>query len=178
MSNDVLLPSGDDNGWPTNNWDDTNNTIAAASGTALETTTDNDVVVIDLTDTVVVDADTVNSVTVRIRCKDTSAGTKNSLIVDLFIGGAGQGPVTSAVLVSSYETRTYNDIINWDQDWTAAQLNGMQLEITANQTGKGESATWHIDEIEVDVDYTLASTGNPKGPLGLPLQGALGGPIG
>ena len=161
MTIETLLPSGDDDGWPTNAWTDIDNTIAIPSGVALETTVDNDVVLIDLTNSAIVDADTVNSVTVKIRAKDTSVSLKNDLIVDLFIGGAGQGTITSAALVSTYETRTLVDATNWDIDWTAAQLDGMQLEITANQIGKGEAATWHMDEIEVDIDYTLASTGDP-----------------
>ena len=159
MTVETLLPSGDDNGWPTNDWTDIDNTIATPSGTALETTVDDDVVLIDLTNSVIVDGDTVNSVTVKIRAKDTSVSLKDSLVVDLFIGGAGQGQITSDVLVSTYATYTLVDATNWDIDWTAAQLDGMQLEITANQIGKGESATWHIDEIEVDIDYTAAAGG-------------------
>lgn len=159
MTIETLLPSGDNDGWPTNNWDDMDTTIATPSGVALETTIDNDVVLIDLTDSAITDADTVNSVTVKIRAKDTSVSTKDQLIVNLFIGGVGQGPITSSNLISTYTTVTLVDVTNWDIDWTATQLDGMQLEITANQTGKGESATWHMDEIEVDIDYTLASGG-------------------
>ena len=47
MAVDTLLPSGDDGGWPTNGWADIDNTIASPSGVALETTVDNDVVIID-----------------------------------------------------------------------------------------------------------------------------------
>ena len=161
MTIEFLYPSGDDNGWPTNDWTDIEESIASADGVALETGVDDDIVLIDLDNTALTDAHTINSVTVKILAKDTSPGTKNSLVVDLFIGGAGQGPVTSANLTASYGTVTLVDATNWDIDWTAAQLNGMQLQIRANQTGKGEEATWHIDAIDVEVDYTAPAAGSP-----------------
>jgi len=159
MTVETLFPNGDDGGWPTGGFANIDEGIASADGLTYETSIDNDVTVIDLDDSAIADADTVNSVTVKIRAKDTGSGGKNSLIVDLLIGGVGQGPITSGVLNNAYGTYTFVDAVNWDQDWTAAQLDGMQLEITANQTGKGEAADWQIDAIDVDIDYTAAPSG-------------------
>ena len=159
MAVETLFPSGDDNGWPTGDWTDIDEGIAAADAAILGATTDPDVVLIDLDDSAIADADTVNSVTVKIRAKDTGSGGKNFLDVDLFIGGVGQGVVRTAALGNSYATFTLTDAVNWDVDWTAAQLDGMQLQITSIQTGKAVSATWEIDAIDVDVDYTPAVGG-------------------
>lgn len=159
MATETLVPSGDDNGWPTGNWDNIEETIASADGLTLETNIDDDVVRIDLTDSAITDGDTVNSVTVNIRAKDTGSGGKNSLAVDLVIGGTGQGEVVGGVMNNSYATYTFTDAVNWDVDWTAAQLDGMQLDVRADQTGKAETADWQIDAIDVIIDYTAASSG-------------------
>jgi len=163
MAIETLFPNGDDGGWPTGNAGNIDEGIASADGATLETSIDDDVVIVDLDNTAIVDADTVNSVTVKIRAKDTGSGGKNSLIVDLLIGGVGQGAVTGGNMNNAYATYTFNDVTNWDVDWSAAQLNGMQLHITANQVGKGEAADWQIDAIDVDIDYTASGGSTASG---------------
>jgi hypothetical protein len=165
MTVETLLPASDDSGWVLNSatFDDINNTIAGASGTPYETDVDNDVTVIGLTDVVAAeldDAATVNSVTVKIRAKDVSVSLKDSLIVDVDVGGGGLGTFNVSVITDTYVTYEYVNAL-WDLDHTLAQLNAMTLIIVANQTGKGETATWQIDEIEVDIDYTEASSAQP-----------------
>ncbi len=155
MTVDILYPNADDSGWEAGTWDDCNNTIASPSGTPLETSIDNDVVVIDLTSTVIVDSDTVNSVTVKIRAKDTGPGGKNTIEFDVDVGGGGLGTALTPNLTGTYANYDLTNIL-WDVDHTAAQLNAMQLLVRANQTGMGETADWQIDELEVHVDYTAS----------------------
>ena len=64
---------------------------------------------------------------------------------------------------ASSATYTYTNVL-WDSDWTAAQIAGMQLTVQAVQTGKATAADWQVDEIEVDIDYTEASSG-PSIPI-------------
>jgi len=158
MTIETLFPNGDDNGWPTGDWTDIDESIASADGNNLETSIDDDVVVIDLDDSAIVDGDTVNTVTVKIRAKDTGSGGKNQIEVDVDVGGGGLGAIKSASLSNSYATFTFTNAL-WDLDHTAAQMDAMQLIIRADQTGMGTAADWQIDAIDVEIDYTPAGGG-------------------
>ena len=157
MAIKVLYPNGDDNGWPTGDYLNIDESIASADGLTYATNVDNDTTVVDLDAAGLLDADTINSVTVKIRARDNGAGGNNNLEVDLLIGGVGQGAVLMGVnLTATFTTYTFTDAA-WDIDWTSAQLDGMQLSIRSNQTGKGQGADWIIDAIDVDVDYTASA---------------------
>ena len=159
MALDTLLPNGDDSGWPTGAFTDIDEGIASADAAVMSTTIDDDVLIVDLTATTITDADTVNSVTVKIHGRSTGSGGKDTFTVDFQIGGVDQGgPQVTGDLTGSHATYTLTDAA-WDSDWTAAQLNGATLKIQATQTGKATAATWEIDAIDVDVDYTPAAAG-------------------
>jgi len=163
MTIENLFPNGDDNGWPTGDWTDIEESIASADGATMETNIDDDVVVIDLDDSAIVDGDTVNTVTIKIRAKDTGAGGKNQLDVDIDVGGGGLGSIKGGNMTNSFATYTFTNAA-WDLDHTASQMDAMQLIIRADQTGMAESADWIIDAIDVDIDYTLAGGGGfPQG---------------
>lgn len=163
MAIDTLLPNGVA-GWPTGVVGNIDNTIASASGTFYETSIDDDVATIDLSATTIVDADTVNSVTVKVHARTTGASGKDAITVDVLIGGTPQASqAMTGFLTGSSATYTYTNVL-WDSDWTAAQIAGMQLTVQAVQTGKATAADWQVDEIEVDIDYTEASSG-PSIPI-------------
>ena len=162
MALDTLLPNGDDSGWPTGAFTDIDEGIASADAAVMSTTIDDDVLIVDLTATTITDADTVNSVTVKIHGRSTGSGGKDTFTVDFQIGGVDQGgPQVTADLTGSHATYTLTDAA-WDSDWTAAQLNGATLKIQATQTGKPTAATWEIDAIDVDVDYTVPPSGHRR----------------
>jgi hypothetical protein len=162
MALDTLLPNGDDSGWPTGAFTDIDEGIASADAAVMFTTIDDDVLIVDLTATTITDADTVNSVTVKIHGRSTGSGGKDTFTVDFQIGGVDQGgPQVTADLAGSHATYTLTDAA-WDSDWTAAQLNGATLKIQATQTGKPTAATWEIDAIDVEVDYTVPPSGHPR----------------
>ena len=156
MTVETLLPNGVA-GWPTGVVGNIDNTIASASGTFYETSIQDDVATIDLAATVIVDGDTVNSVTVKVHAMTTGAGGKDAITVDVLIGGTPQASQTmTGFLTGSSSTFTFTNAL-WNSDWTAAQIAGMQLTLTAVQTGKATAADWQVDEIEVDIDYTEAA---------------------
>jgi hypothetical protein len=167
MAVETLLPNSDDLGWPTGTFADIDEGIASADAAVMSTTIDNDVLVVDLGATAIADADTVNTVTIKVHGRSTGSGGKDSFIIEWLIGGVAQGGAfTTAVLTGSHATYSATDA-GWNSDWTQAQLNGAQVQITANQTGKATAATWEIDAIDVDIDYTLATAGSPVGSLAL-----------
>ncbi len=178
MAVETLFPNGDDNGWPTGDWTDIDESIASADGAVMSTNTKNDVVIIDLDDSAITDADTVNTVTVKIRARSTGSGGRDSLGVDVSVGGAGLGEVDTDGLTGTFATYTLTNSL-WDLDHTAAQMDAMQLTITSKQSGMAAAADWEIDAIDVDVDYTASATGrimsSLAGPGGLAGAGGIAG---
>jgi hypothetical protein len=160
MATDTLVPNGDDGGWPTGAFGDIDETIASADGAIMSTTVDDDVVLLDLTSTVVADADTVTNVDIVTRAREGAGSAGNNRIgVVLVIGGVEQGAEQqTANMTTSFANVTHN-VAAWNSDWTAAQLNGAQVRMWARQTGKAESATWEVDTVDVVITYTPSSTG-------------------
>ena len=154
MTIETLFPSGDNNGWPTGDWPNIDESIASADGLTLETSIDDDVVIIDLDNSVITDGNIVNTVIVKIRAKDTGAGGLNSLAVDVNVGGGGLGEIVGSVLNNGYATYTFINAL-WNLNHTAAQIDAMQLIIRANQTGSIVATNWIIDAIDVDINYTI-----------------------
>lgn len=178
MTIETLLPNGDDSGWPTGSFLDIDEGIASADGSIMATTTTDDVLDVDLDDSAIADADTVNSVTIKIHGRTNGAGT-DMFMVDLLIGGVPQGvQQTGSNLGGSMATESFNDT-GWNIDWTAAQLDGMQVRVTASQTAMPATVGHEIDAIDVDVDYTVAAGGRIMGSLagqgGLAGSGGLAG---
>lgn len=165
MAEETLLPNGDNSGWPTGSYLDIDEGIASADANVLSTTTDNDLVIVDLGDSAVVDGDTVTNVTIKIHGRSTGSGGKDSFVVDWLIGGTPQGTaVTTTALTGSHATYTLNDI-GWNGDWTASQMDGAQVRVKANQTGRGRAATWEVDAMDVVVTYVGSPTGRLMGGL-------------
>lgn len=150
------FPSGDDGGWPTGTWEDIDESIASADGAVLSTNTGDDVVIIDVGDFDIDDADTVDLVFLNVRARDTGSGGKNKIAIDLDFGGGGILEVVPADnLTNSFVTYLYGDAL-WNVDWTAAQMNNLQLIIRAGQTGMPTAADWEIDAIDIEALITLA----------------------
>lgn len=164
MATDTLYPNGDDGGWPTGSYLDIDESTGSPDAAVLSTTVDDDIVIIDLDATAVSDADTVTSVDIVIRGRSTGASGKDTFTVDLLIGGTPQGTtyVTPALSGSHANYTATGTTQTWTTDWTQTQLNGMQVQVQATQTGKGTAATWEVDAIDVVVNYTAASTGHPR----------------
>jgi len=134
--------------------------IADADGFTIFTIVDNDTVDLGLDDSVVEDADTVNTVTIKVHARSISGG-KDQLAVDLLIGGVVQGTQqNTGNLTGSFVTYTLTDA-GWDSDWTAAELDGMEARFTAETTGMPHTPDTDIDCIDVDIDYTAAGGGDP-----------------
>ena len=160
MATITLVPDSDDSGWEAGTFADIDNLIATPSGTFLETSVDDDVVVLTFTNqSTIVDADTVNTVTARFLARDTGAGGKNSLNANL----SALGAATTAVLVNTDTTVTLSPAA-WNIDHTAAAIDAFTLTVRANQVGKGTAADWRINECELVIDYTASASG-PTIPL-------------
>lgn len=110
---------------------------------------------LDCTSTVVVDADTVNSVSIRMRYKSSVGTGSNWVDVELWIGGSSQG-TTRVGLIN--DTSWHNTVVpntGWNNDWTAAQLNGAQIDVESIQTGKSAAFQFDISEIDIVINYDL-----------------------
>jgi len=157
MATEKLNVSGWDGGWPTGFVTNIDEPIASADGSFVATSTLNDVVVLDLSNNVGITVlDTVNSISVKVRCKSAVSGFPEppvlTLDVEVLIGGVSQGTDTSSIIPTSFVTKTLTNA-GWDSNWSIAQIDGMQLRITARTSGPG-TYTWYIDCIDVDIDYT------------------------
>lgn len=180
MAEDRLFPNGWDSGWPTGAVANIDEGIASADGLNISTNVDDDSVLLDLTATAVVDADTVTAVDIVVRAKYTGGGD-NSIGVEWLVGGSVQGSEQSASLTTSYQNLNISDA-NWDADWTATQLNGSQIRLYARQTGKPTAYSVEVDAIDLVITYTLAPTGRIMSSLvsagGLAAAGGIAGPGG
>ena len=60
-----------------------------------------------------------------------------------------------------------------------AQWDGAYIQFawTYAKVAGPDNANLQLFGCDIDGAYTIASTGNPKGPLGMPLQGPFGGPV-
>ena len=163
MTTEYLLPNGDDAGWTTNNaaanCSSGINSGTPTDGSFIETTAnEGDVINVDLASVVdIVDADTVTSVTVRVRAE--SSNSSDGIQVDLIIGGSPVGtPFSQASLAATFTTYTADGATQgWTGDYTAAQLNGAQVRLTSLQAGMPEACDIRVSEIEVDITYTAAA---------------------
>lgn len=158
MTIEVLVPDSDDSGWTGGGtFADIDNGISTPSGVALVASVSGgeETVLLGIVDSVVVDGDTVATVTLKARARTTSA-QNDSLRVQLRIGGTLQGSAVDITLGGSYATLSFNDV-DWNSDWTAAELDGMTWDITSRQAGMPGNRGHEVDEIEVEIDYTAGS---------------------
>lgn len=144
-----------DSGWTTGVIGDVDEAIAAADGAAIAATVKNDVAVMGLTASVVVDADTVTAVDVVVRAR-TTGSADDILGVELRIGGIVQGSrQDSASLTASFVNYTFSDVA-WDADWTEAEMDGMDIRLHARQSGMPGTAGHEVDCGDIDVVFTPA----------------------
>ncbi len=165
MAEDRLFPNGDDGGWNTGGFGDIDETLALfsdsdfiADGTPGTPVAEGGVVVLDLTSTIVVDADTVTRIDVIFRARDGNASALNSISVDLLIGGVPQGSAVSQNTDASFTEYTANDT-GWNVDRSASDLNGMQIRLTTTQTGMPTDDNWDVSVMDVVITYTPSAAG-------------------
>ncbi len=162
MAEESLLPNGDDAGWTTGGWDDINELVSAANDSDfIQTATDGEgeVIDLDLVDSALADADTITSVEVNLRAIRDTAGVGGFLTVALLIGGASQGNAVTTALTESFADYLLLNNVGWDSDWTAAELDGMQIRVTASQSGKAVPVQMSVSALDVLITYTPASAG-------------------
>lgn len=146
-----------DSGWTSGVIGDVDEAVAAADGAIIATTIKNDTALMGLDASVVVDSDTVNTVDVVVRARTNGSGT-DSLGVELLVGGIVQGVRQDIVLTGSFQNLTFSDAA-WDADWTAAEMDGMEILLHARQAGMPTTAGHEVDCGDIDVDYSPAGAG-------------------
>ena len=175
-SPETLVPDGDDSGWPTGTFANLVEGVPGDEVAIMSTTTNPDVLILDLSASEVVDGDTVTNITINMWAQVTGVGGKDDLIVDLLIGGVAQGTaVTHTSVGTSYSTLIANDT-GWNVDRTGAEMDGAQVRITTAQRGKGEAATYEVDSVDVVVTFTGGASG-PSIPIVMHIAIRLSCPI-
>ncbi len=159
MAIETLVPNGDDAGWASGGWDDINEGVPGDDDTTKVTeTAKTQTIIFDLVNSALEDGDTINSVTIDARLRCDLASADSVFRFDLLIGGTPQG-LTDQVPTSSWATYTGITNAAWDVDWTAAQLDGMQVSVISRQTGMPTTDLWEITALDIVIDYTPAATG-------------------
>ena len=187
MATEKLNITGWNSGWKGGFISNVDEAVAVADGSAISTDLYNDPVVLDFDDVAVIqDIDTVTAVNAVIRCRaeyvaDPATSPYNPKFeVELLINGVAQG-LADIVAVPESATAFSNVVVagpvlgDWDSDWTVAQLNSLQLQITATaDANPHKEIDWFIDCIDVDVTYTaLAPITRTPDPDALALTGAV-----
>ncbi len=144
---------------------DIDEAVASADGSSYGTTTEDDVADFGLTNPAsIVDADTVNSVTITVRAQKGGTASNERFQVDLLIGSVIQGSQqTTGNLTTSFANYTGINDVGWNSDWTLAQLQGMQVRLTAVQVGMAGTQVTDLDCMDIIVDYTEASVATGTG---------------
>ena len=175
MANEYLVPNGNDGGWDTSNHANIDNgglapgsSGSADDGTVVNETTEGIALNLDLTDGVITDGDTVTQVDIYIRAQNNGGASNDQIDVDLLIGGTPQGTQfnTGTLSNGSWTTYTANGATQgWTTDWSASQMDGMQVRLTSAQIGMPEATAIEVSEVEVYITYTVAPTSVPKTTL-------------
>lgn len=158
MSTEVLLPNGDSvNNWDAGTFADVNQGVDTPNDslTMSDGSTEGEIVTFNMDDSALADADTITNVTIRTRAQRGS-NSGDSLGLDLLIGGSVQGTQVDRALTTAYDDVDSNDV-GWNSDWTAAQLDGLQVRMTTLQTGMPGVVDITVSEVEVVITYTPAS---------------------
>ena len=164
MATETLFP----NGTVSNAWDSGDHTDVDEG---VSTPNDSDFIAIagldkegfiiefNLQDSAIEDADTVNTIIVNVRGQNNGGAGGDHLQINLRIGGTLRG-ATNTSLLSESGFANINGIsnANWDADWTASELDGMQLSIASRQGGKAQALATEVSEAEVVIDYTAAAS--------------------
>lgn len=170
MAEEILLPNGDDAGWTTGGFADIDELVSSPNDTDfIQTAIDGEgeVIDIDLDNTALTDGDTITNVTVNIRGHINTVGGVGRVRVNLLIGGVIQGgnQITCNIeAITNYAANT----LEWNVDWTAAQLNGMQIRLTTVQSAMPTNVQHRVTALDVVITYTPAG-GGPLTSNGTPL---------
>ena len=163
MAVTTIVPNADDSGWDTGTWDDVNEGVPGDDDTTkVVEATRNTEMTFDLTSPGLADADTITNVSVDIRARSDKAASSSNLGVEIHVGGTIQGAQQVVSLTSSWATTTGINDAAWNTDWTAAQLDGMQVLIDTTQTGMPTADVWEVTAIDVIITYTPAASGHPR----------------
>jgi hypothetical protein len=100
-----------------------------------------------------VDGDTITAVKVKVRAKDNDSS--NRINFRVYIGGVskGESQINTTTTITDYTVTN----AGWDLDWTAAQLNGM--EVWVESAGSGATGDYWIYALDVEITYTAAGGG-------------------
>ncbi len=168
MAEDRLVPNGDDGGWSNSDFSVINEGIAGADGVRSNDgdlgtqVAEGGILILDLTSTVIVDADTVTRIAIDIRAESDKFSTSSDLTVQLVIGGTPQGVAQAVTLTGTLaNTLDVNDVAAWNVDRTAAELNGAQIQIVTTQSGMPTDDAWYVDAIELVITYDKFIPGFP-----------------
>lgn len=155
MATETLLPNGDAaNGWAVGTFADVNQGVDTPNDTLVmsDNTTEGKVVTYNMGDSIIVDADIVTNVTIRTRAlRGSNAG--DSIGLDLLIGGVPQGAQVNRVLTTAHDDVDSNDA-GWNVDWSAAQMDGIQVRMTTLQTGMPGVVDITVSEVEIVATFT------------------------
>ena len=158
MAQEILYPNGDDSGWATGAYTDIDEgTDSPSDADMISTAADGEgeVMVLDLDDSALGDGDTITSVDIVVRNRESLP--VGNIAVRLLIGGADQGSA-GTTSSSNFHTDQLN-VAGWNVDWTAAQLNGAQVSLTAAQIGMPSAEQFDVSALQVEVNYTPAVAG-------------------
>ena len=159
------------NGW-TGTDADVFEALASADGNLLiNRQNEGDALLLNIDDSVVVDGDTVTNISINIRCA-RGANDSDGVTAQLFIGGSPIGVAQDfesqgGTLANGTQSNSGN--LNdptagtgWNEDRTAAEMNGMQVELVPTQGGMPGTVIIDFDCLDVVVTFTPASVGgNP-----------------
>lgn len=152
-----LQPNGWDAGWPNGFLSNIDEPTSAADGSTIDTDADADAVVLSLDDvgSTILDAYDVLNVTMVLRGEKSRSNMVAQFDVELLINGASQG-TSSAVLNAAMTNHSLSNP-GWDQDWTQAQLNSMQVRVTSAVTSGPSKYNLYLDALDVIVTYAEQS---------------------
>ena len=159
MAEETLLPSADSvNNWDAGTFADVNQGVDTPNDglTMSDTSNEGEIVTFDMDDSALADGDTITNVTIRTRAQRGS-NNGDSLGLDLLIGGSVQGSQVNRTLTTGLDDVNSNDV-GWNVDWTAAQLDSLQVRLTTRQTGMPGVVDITVSEVEVLITYTAGST--------------------
>lgn len=165
MTEETLVPNGDDSGWPTGTFADIDEGIVSADGLVMSTDSDGDgdVLNLDFSASGIEDGDTVTNINIVVRAKIAAGATGgDTLLIDLLFGGIPVGvQQETGVLTGSFQNFTLNDGGVWNGDRSAAEMDGLQVRLTPAQTSKPTALQWDLDTVDVVATFTQASVGSP-----------------
>lgn len=152
-----LQINGWDAGWPYGFVSNVDEPSANADGSTVGTPFVSDTVVFDLDNVtgIIDDLDTVLSVTMVVRAyslwivQPPEPGFPARISVELLVNGSSYGGVSQQLTNTTPQNFSLS-VAGWNQDWSEAQLNSMQVRV---RTTFGDFIEALIDTIDVVVEY-------------------------